>query len=130
MVYLLLVACYIRHYMYVCTMYIVQLCCCSGRDYWDIHWLHLPLWLPLYVTPNSGSPIVLIKSSCYVLKHSFHADLISCWQRFLLSSNGLMPSYGQQETFFPPLWRKGRYPLFDALHICVQLYIVYIVHLH
>ena len=74
--------------------------------------------------------MVLIQSSCYVLKHSFHADLISCWQRFLLSSNGLMPSYGQQETFFPPLWRKGRYPLFDALHICVELYIVYIVHLH
>ena len=82
MVYLLLVACYIRHYMYVCTMYIVQLCCCSGRDYWDIHWLHLQLWLPLYVTPNSRSPIALIQSSCYVLKHSFHADPISCWQCF------------------------------------------------
>ena len=123
MVYLLLVACYIRHYMYVCTMYIVQLCCCSGRDYWDIHWLHLQLWLPLYVTPNSGSPLVLIQSSCYVLKHSFHADPISCWQCFLLSNPGLCSRYGQQETFLtPPIVDKRKLSVFYAFDMCVALY--------
>ena len=122
MVYLLVAGCLLYPSLYVCV-YIVQLCCCSGRDYWDIHWLHLQLWLPLYVTPNSRSPIALIQSSCYVLKHSFHADPISCWQCFLLSNPGLCSRYGQQETFLtPPIVDKRKLSFFYAFDMCVALY--------
>ena len=113
---------YIHHYMYVCTLYnyVVVLGGIIGIFIGSTCNFGCPF---LYVTPNSGSPLVLIQSSCYVLKHSFHADPISCWQCFLLSNPGLCSRYGQQETFFPPqLWTKGSYPFFDAFDMCVELY--------